>query len=513
MKLALIQCPNWTVFTPPYNLALLKAVCQNRGHEVTCLDFNIRFFKYLNDKERSDLYNKPTDWFSDSFVQTVIASHSVFVDNCVTEILSLNSKAIGFNVTGLNRFFAEEVIKRIKAKDKDKIVFIGGSHCFKTEIGKVLLYVNPGIDALCYLEGENVLPDLLDMIERDGKIGPCSGIVFRNKDNEIIDCPDQPLVEDLDSLPFADFSDFNVDEYFMKELPISTSRGCINRCIFCSESNIWKRYRSRSAKNIFDEIVYQLGKYPYIRSFFFNDSLLNGNLKALDELCDLLINNNIKITWGGQAAIRQQMSKDLIDKMKKSGCFHLTYGLESVSPKIIKMIGKNFSPELAERVIKDTHQVGIKTDVTIIIGFPTETDEDIIFTGEFLKKNREFIDEIFFHLLVIARGTYLYENRDSLGIELEDNFNSVRWHSNKEVNTLGKRLEVLDIYNKFVGQGGTDFYSAPDYYIYSADKCLRANDYKNALGFYLKAKKVNTNTLKAKYIEERIIEAQQNLNA
>lgn len=512
MKLALIQCPNWTVFTPPYNLALLKAVCQKRGHEVICLDFNIKFYMYLNDKGKRDLYNKAADWFSDSFVSAIIRAHSDFIDDCVQDILIINSRVIGFNITGLNRFFAEEIIKRIKARDKNRIIVIGGAHCFKAEIGKVLLYVNPGIDAICYLEGENVLPNLLEIIEREGKVNSCPGIAFRNDANEVIDCLDAPLTEDLNSLPFADFSDFHLNEYSMKELPISTSRGCINRCIFCSESNIWKRYRSRSAKNIFDEIIFQLGKYPFIRSFFFNDSLLNGNLKILEELCELLINNNIDIIWGGQAAIREHMKKDLLRKMKKAGCLHLTYGLESVSPKILSMIGKDFSPELAERVIKDTHQAGIKTDVTIVVGFPTETEEDIIMTGEFLKRNRKFIDEIFFHLLVIARGTYLYENRDALGIELEDNFNSVRWHSNKETNTLEKRLEVLDFYNKFSGKSGTDFYSLPDYYLFAADKCSRADDYKNALGHYLKARKVNTNALKAKYINEKIIATKKHLN-
>lgn len=505
MKLTLIQCPNWTVFTPPYNLALLKAVCQKRGHEVVCLDLNIKFYKYLNAEGRRDLYNKPADWFSDSFVQAIIKAHPGFIDDCVEVILSINSRVIGFNITGLNRFFAEEIIRRIKIINKDKIIFIGGAHCFKAEIGKVLLYVNPDIDAICYLEGENVLPNLLEIIERDGKVGFCPGIAFRNEANEIIDCPDAPLIEDLNSLPFADFSDFHLDEYFMKKLPISTSRGCINRCIFCSESNIWKRYRFRSARNIFDEIVFQLGKYPFINSFFFNDSLLNGNLKILEELCELLINNNININWGGQAAIREQMKKGLIHKMKEAGCFHLTYGLESASPKILLMIGKDFSPELAERVIKDTHQAGIKTGATIIVGFPTETKEDIIMTSEFIKRNRKFIDEISFHLLVIARGTHLYENRDLLGIELEDNFNSVRWHSNQEINTLEKRLQILDAYNKLAGESGTDFYSSPDYYLFAADKCFKINDYKHALRHYLEAKKVNTNVLKAKYINEKII--------
>ena len=58
-----------------------------------------------------------------------------------------------------------------------------------------MLYLNPGIDAICYLEGERVLPNLLEIIERDGKINFCSGIAFRNEANEVIDCPDAPLIE------------------------------------------------------------------------------------------------------------------------------------------------------------------------------------------------------------------------------------------------------------------------------------------------------------------------------
>ncbi len=518
MQLILIQAPCWSVAGPPYNLALLKAACQERGHKVICLDFNIKFYNYLTEKDKHGLYDKPADWFNDSFARQIINTHSAFIDECVHETMGINCRVIGFTITGLNRLFAEEIIRRIKLIDKDKIIILGGAHCFKSEIGKVLLHCNPDIDAICYLEGEKVLPHFLETIEKNGRVGDCPGTAFRNEVNEIVDCPEMPLVEELDSLPFADFSDFNLDSYIfnldakaMKELPISTSRGCINKCIFCSESNNWKRYRCRSAQNVFDEIVYQLHKYPAISSFSFNDSLLNGNLEMLEELCGLIIKNKINITWGGQATLREGMTKSLIFKMSAAGCIHLIYGLESASPKILKMIGKKFTPELAERVIRDTYEAGIKADVTLIVGFPTETDDDRIITGEFLRRNRDFINEKLIHLLVLARGTYIYENRDYFGIELEDNFNSVRWHSNKENNTLEGRLEILEMYNNFIDRGGADFYSAADYYLFAAGKCFDKKDYKNALQHCLKAKKVNLNALKDKYINDKIVSIQKYL--
>jgi len=224
----------------------------------------------------------------------------------------------------------------------------------------------------------------------------------------------------------------------------------------------------------------------------------------LEELCDLIIKNKINITWGGQAAIRDGMKKELILKMKEAGCFHLTYGLESVSPKILKMIGKEFSPELAERVIRDTHQAGIKTYATLIVGFPTETDEDIIMTSEFLARNRQAIDKVLFHPLVIARGTYIYEKRDYFGIELEDDFNSVRWHSNKEINTLEKRLEVLEFYNKYLGKEEESFYAPADYCLFLADKYFEKRDYKEALKNYRKALEVNNNLSKDKFIKDKV---------
>lgn len=506
----MVQSPCWVVYTPPYNLALLKAICKKERHRVICLDFNIKFYNYLVGREEQYIYDNSTNWYDENYVKEIINKYPEFIDECIDEILKYPTRVIGFTITGLSRFFSEEIAKRIKLRDKSKIIIFGGPHCFKNELGEQILSNCPYVDVICYLEGEEVLPRLLDIIEQNNKIESLTGIAFRKKE-EVIETSDIELIKDLNNLPFADFSDFNLSEYTEQELPIATSRGCINRCLFCSESRIWGKYRFRNSENIYAEIKQQLSQYPFIKSFFFNDSLLNGNVKMLDELCDLLIKNKINISWGGQATIREEMTKELILKMKRAGFSHVSYGLESASPRILKMIGKRFTPELAERVIRHTKKAGIRTDVNIIIGFPTENEEDVITTANFLKRNKKFIDEIFFHPLVVSRGSYYYENKDRLGIEFENEFNPNSWYSTKEENNLDKRLEILKFYKSYIGNKGESFFTLGNYYLFIADANFNKGDYKNALLYYKRAKEVNKSRLKNPSIRDKIKQAQDKI--
>jgi len=509
MDALLVQVPCWVVNSPPYNLALLKAVCQKQGYIVSCLDLNIKFYQYLNSKQKAELYNNPTNWYSWEYVQQIIREHQKFIDKCVEEIIKVNARVIGFTTTGINSTFAKIIAQAIKENSPEKIIIFGGPYCFKTEFGQTLLREYPYIDAACYLEAEKALPALLNAIKTKGEITPFAGMSFRAKNREVVDCGDIEFVRDLDSVPFADYSDFPLEDYTDKELPISTSRGCINRCLFCSESKAWDTYRSRSAKNIFQEIKVQLSAYPFIKSFYFNDSLINGNINVLDELCDLLIENKLNISWGGQAAIREGMSKELIGKMKKAGFAHVSYGLESASPKILQKIGKRFTPELAETIIRHTKNAGIRTDVNIIVGFPEEEDEDTLATANFLKKNKRFIDEIFFHPLVVSKGSYYYEQRDKFGIKLPEEFNPNTWVIDNDDNTLSKRLHRLEFYQNYIGKKGKSFFDIPDYYLFIANALFTKEDYSAAVDYYEKVLYFSKNKEKYDFLQKKLQKARQ----
>ncbi len=176
-------------------------------------------------------------------------------------------------------------------------------------------------------------------------------------------------------------------------MPLFTSRGCIGTCSFCNDWHISKPYRYRSAQNVFEEIKFHT-EDKHIDVFSFKDLLCNGNIERLNLLSDLIINSGIKIRWDSQAIPRKEMTYELLCKLKKSGCETLIYGVESFSNKVLRRMKKIFTKEVAEKVIKDTHAVGISTMVNIIVGFPGETESDFQETYEAIERNQKFISQI-----------------------------------------------------------------------------------------------------------------------
>jgi len=302
MKVILIQCPSWCEFAPPYALALLSACLRQQGHEVYGFDLNIKLYNHVKSVERKEAWGTSggsNSWFEHNYVLNLMDKHKGYIDSLIQQVLNIGAPVIGFSVQDTTRIFSEEFARRIKEKDRDKIIVFGGASCFKNSIYYMDFLRRPYVDALCLREGEFAFLDFLKEVESKGEISFCPGFAYRDKKENVRDCGEKELITDLGVLPFADFSDFQLEEYETRTLPISTSRGCIYSCAFCNEAPFWERYRSRSASNIFAEMSHQLIKNPSVENFFFNDSLINGNIDMLDELADLIIKNKLKIRWGG----------------------------------------------------------------------------------------------------------------------------------------------------------------------------------------------------------------------
>jgi hypothetical protein len=131
-----------------------------------------------------------------------------------------------------------------------------------------------------------------------------------------------------------------------------------------------------------------------VSNFEFNDLLCNGNLKQLENICDLILEKNLEIRWSSYAAINAGMSLDLCRKMFAAGCRGLCYGLESGSDTILKKMNKKYTAQNAETVIRNTFKSGIHTGINIIIGFPGETEPEFRETCDFVRRNVEYIDEV-----------------------------------------------------------------------------------------------------------------------
>ncbi|MCM8757812.1 MAG: radical SAM protein, partial [Candidatus Omnitrophica bacterium] len=258
---------------------------------------------------------------------------------------------------------------------------------------------------------------------------------------------DGPFIENMDDLPFFDFSDFDFNSYSIpSQLEIFVSKSCPGRCTFCIDWLTERNYRMMSGERIFRELLYQSKLYKEVNCFRFCDKTINGNIKELTKLCDLLydgIKKGIFLdngwSWSGDAMIRAEMTEDLLKKMHKARCVGLGYGVESGSDKILRDMGKKFSVALAEEVIKNTHLSGIKTSINIMVGFPTETRKDFQETLDFIKRNKEFIDEVrlTYAGCRVYSGSYIDKNKEQYGIAYS---HTDYWSTKDNLNTYEERI-------------------------------------------------------------------------
>ncbi len=389
--LVLIQAPGWGVLTPPLATAMLAAFIRKHGYKVLPLDLNINFYLTRGEKYKNVWEIEQSLWFwtTKSKVDEFIADHEPQIQLYIDLILESGTKLVGFTIYQSSLQVSLYIAERLKSVDPGIKIVFGGPQVSRFMEGQSV--VQQGcVDAVAQGEGELTLLDIVQKVSSGEDISKCPGTLVFIED-QVIDNGDRELIDDLNSLPFPDFSDYNFQSYREpSRLPIMSSRGCPNRCIFCNERPFWKRYRHVKAERIFAEITAQLKMYPFLSWIDFQDSLVNGKLSELEKLADLIIESGLKLEWSAQAVIRKGMTYEFFKKMKASGCICLAFGLETPSSSLMLKIGKGLSKGAdPNQIVRDGYRAGLTCAYNFMFGLPGETDEDVFETLEFVRRNRD----------------------------------------------------------------------------------------------------------------------------
>lgn len=441
MRIAVVLMPWQRRESPSPEVAMTVSILKSQNHEVLLWDINALMFSNVF-KERK--YWKHFLLEADSeTIDNFQQDAREFFEYYANQILSSSPDIIVFKCIGKTYYNSIKMAGIIKEKNKDKIIILCG--LLVTVSKDVELFVErqrdlPADFIICG-EDEFALKEIVKAIETN-TIDRLN-VIFKKRD-KVINCYNGPIIDNMDDLPFFDFSDFDLNLYrFSYALEIFISKGCPWRCAFCLD---WKneRYRSMSGKRIFDEMMYQTKTHKDIRHIRLCDKTINGSVQSFKEFCDLtvdaiskgLIDVSKGWGWSGDAMIRPEMTKELLQLASKTRCIGIGYGLESGSEKVIKDMGKRFSISLAEEAIRNTHDAGIKTTINIMIGFPTETIKDFSKTMEFVKRNKEFIDEIrlTYDGCRIYPHSYLDTDTDKYHIVYPD-------HENKKLNSIDSGID------------------------------------------------------------------------
>jgi anaerobic magnesium-protoporphyrin IX monomethyl ester cyclase len=277
------------------------------------------------------------------------------------------------------------LIERIKSLT-DAPVAIGGPH---VSVTKTQVLRECKADVAVKGEGELTVLELVETFMSGGKdLSGILGIMWR-KGDELVENPDRPPIQDLDSLPFPDYESFHIEKYpcwQVRAVPLITQRGCPYRCNFCSVPvTMGGLFRGRSPENTVAEMEYWYAKG--FRHFQINDDVFNLKPERVVDICKLIVEKKLDLTWELYNGMRvNAVTREMLEWMKKAGCRLISYGCESGSPRILKVIRKGLTLEMVSKAVALTHEVGISCSVNFIVGHPTETFEEAKMSLAFAEK-------------------------------------------------------------------------------------------------------------------------------
>ncbi len=406
MKLALVRPPFYSLFgvttpkmkTYPLNLLYLGSYVQkNTNWEVSIIDG-----ENVASKEgapRSSLTSDPELVMNSQIprMESLLNdSGNEFWDLIESNIISHKPDLVGITCNSGSMDTVRILAKRLR--NLDVPVVLGGSH--PTVLPEQSL-IYTSADMAVTGEGEIALVDLLHAFEGSANFSEVRSLAWKNN-NKIVINSRANLIPELDALPVPDRSLIDRSLYYGDV--IMTSRGCPFDCAYCASRNIWgKKARLRSVDSIVEELkdIRRRAEESLVEpEGNVNDAdSIPGRwvVKILDDtfaviksrtmdLLDAIIDNGLncfEFTGGVRA---DSLDKTLVRKMREANFKRVTLGVESGSPKILKLARKGETNDHVIKAVRMLRKEGIKSHTFFMIGFPEETQEDIELSKKLILK-------------------------------------------------------------------------------------------------------------------------------
>ena len=314
---------------------------------------------------------------------------------------------------GLSVMTGEQITSAIsiskKYHDKVKIVW-GGVHPTILPDNTI---VEEYIDYVIRGDGEEAFLNLLIYLDK-GKVEK-ELFLSKTNDNHYINC-----LTDLNKSNINFKDEFINPSYFLrrdgmnKAFTIETSRGCPHQCAFCHNTILGHKYRTVDVEYVENTIQYLANNYGIDGIVFQEDNFfldINRAEKIIEKLGQYK-----NIGWKANSRIsyfeKIAEDKEIMNDLLKSDCRVLQFGIESGSDRILKLINKKITTEQIISINKKLSQYDIKLRYNFIIGFPTETVEEIRKTMKFLKKLMEDNDNLeppFVNIYTPYPGTPIFD--------------------------------------------------------------------------------------------------------
>ncbi len=338
--------------TPPLGISYLAAVALQSGHEVRVLDNRLRHQGL------------------DTLTQTLRRWRP--------DIVGIS--AVSYDAEGARR-----LAEMTRSHAPGATIMIGGPFATTDPESSLL---GGQVDLAVLGEGERVFPELISRVQAGRSVEDVPGIACLDAAGTVSRTPPPPLIEDLDALPFPAWETIDLKAYFRvprqgfvykrrRYAPVVTSRGCPYHCIYC-HNLFGKRFRGRRPDGVLAEIE-ELIRQHGIQEIQIIDDTFNLEVDRAAAILEGIIHRGWKLALCFANGLRADLLDErLIDLMHRAGTYRVCVAVESGSERVQGVIRKHLNLGKTRENIALLARRQILTNLFVMVGFPTETREEVL---------------------------------------------------------------------------------------------------------------------------------------
>lgn len=308
--------------------------------------------------------------------------------DAVSNLIDFEPRIVGISAVTASILRGYDVASRIKEVLPQSIIVFGGPH--PTVLAEDVSAM-PQVDFVVAGEGEYALKELCQWYlagRASSELDKINNLCYTNC-NRFIRNEMRPFLssEELDLLPMPAFHLLDIKKIFKltkhglfkqgsRVLPVMSSRGCPSQCTYCCRV-MGSKIRYRDPQLLLKEIETMISTYA-VDEIWFEDDNFTANPKRANLILDELIKKDLGIHIKFANGMRADgVDLELLQKMKKAGCYSISFGIESGSERVLALMKKNLSLEKTKENIKLARSLGFLVGANCILGYPGETKEDI----------------------------------------------------------------------------------------------------------------------------------------
>ncbi len=285
---------------------------------------------------------------------------------------------INISITDLSQVVPGLTLARLLKEKTDAKICLGGNYIYKIapDLKKIPEIFSEYCDFFIVGDGEIASVELAEYICGKRNINEVHSLVYADENGNVITNETAPLL-DMDNIYYPDFDCFDFDKYLAPEpvIPVQFGKGCYwSKCTFCDFYTGQQKFDMKSVSRAVDEVEFLVNKYGY-RHFNFVDEAVPPAF--YNAFATELIKRNLKIYYSSFVRLEKAFTADVLQNMYNSGARYMMWGYESESPRIMELMNKGIDLSERKRILADSAKAGIWNVVTFLLGFPTETDEEL----------------------------------------------------------------------------------------------------------------------------------------